>query len=247
MKKIYVYLPAICLAAKLLLVSADARAQVNLKSISVGASYWKPSLDYWNDRSILTAYNRGQGAKLDGQVMPNASLEVGLVKGFSVGVRAAYWKSSASSNLSIAGINRTEKFTLSIIPVSLDLRYSFEPKTVTTETTDANGQTVKAKSPFLIPYIGVGLSRYFIKNEFSRVVASNPGSVNESQAGNNYGVQVFVGAEKKIVKKLYVALDVRYHLGSYNQQVQSETTSTTEKVSLNGLEAGLALRLKFAN
>ncbi|UFH56343.1 hypothetical protein [Spirosoma sp. KNUC1025] len=237
MKTIYFYISVIGLFAKLLLLSPDAQAQVNLKSISVGASYWKPSLNYWNERSILTAYNGGQGATLGGQIMPNAALEIGLVKGFSVGVRAGYWKSSAASNLSIAGINRTEKLTLSIIPVSVDVRYSFDSKSASTET----------KTPFVSPYIGVGLSRYFIKNEFSRVVSGNTGSVNESEAGNNYGVQVFVGAERKLVKKLYVALDVRYHVGSYNQQVQGETTSTTEKVSLNGLEAGLALRVKFAN
>ncbi|MFD2934164.1 hypothetical protein [Spirosoma flavum] len=219
------------------------QAQVNLKSISVGASYWKPSLDYWNQRSMLADYNAGKGATLSGSVMPTVAIEIGLIKGLSIGGRVGYWKNSVSSDLSIAGINRTEKFTLSIIPVSLDLKYTFAKAATTTTKTD--GTTEKTKSPFLTPYIGVSVVRYFINNDFSRQVVGNTGSLSETQAGSNYGVQVFVGAEKQLVKKLYLALDVRYHLGNYNQVVKTETTSTTEKVSLNGLEAGLSLRVKF--
>ena len=221
------------------LLALPAQAQVNLKSISIGASYWKPSLDYWNTKSTLVDFNNGAGAKLDGKIMPTAALEIGLVKGLSLGGRVGIWQSSASSPLSIAGINRTEKLTVSIIPVSLDLKYTFEPATVTANTEESQ------KSAFLTPYIGVSVARYFVTNKFDRQVTGAAGSVNETQTGNNYGVQVFVGAEKKLVKMLYAALDVRYHLGSYNQVVKTETTSTTEKVSLNGVEAGLSLRLKF--
>jgi hypothetical protein len=228
-----------CMALVAGLTAGTAQAQVNLKSISIGASYWKPSLDYWNDKSILLDYNSGQGANLGGKIMPTAALEVGLVKGLSLGGRVGYWQSSASSPLSIAGINRTEKLTVSIIPVALDLKYTFEPAAKTGDTDE------KPKSPFLTPYIGVSVARYFITNKFDRQVTGAAGSVNETQSGNNYGVQVFVGAEKKLVKMLYAALDVRYHLGSYNQVVKTETASTTEKVSLNGVEAGLSLRLKF--
>ena len=231
-----------CMALVTGLMAGTAQAQVNLKSISLGASYWNPSLDYWNNRSNLTDYNNGAGAKLGGKIMPTAALEVGLVKGLSIGGRVGYWQSSASSPLSIAGINRTEKLTVSIIPVSLDLKYTFEPAAVVAKTGDTDE---KPKSPFLTPYIGVSVARYFVTNKFDRQVTGATGSVNETQSGNNYGVQVFVGAEKKLVKMLYAALDVRYHLGSYNQVVKTETASTTEKVSLNGVEAGLSLRLKF--
>ena len=216
------------------LFAQTAQAQLNLKSISVGASYWKPSLDYWNTRSMLTNYNGGKGATFSGAVMPTFGLEIGLVKGLSIGGRVGYWTQSLSSDLNIAGISRTEKFTLSIIPVSLDLKYTF-----------MNSTAADAKAPFLTPYVGVSVARYFINDKLDRQVVNNTGSLNQTQAGNNYGVQVFVGAEKKLVKKLYLALDVRYHLGSYNQIVTSETTTTTEKVSLNGLEAGLSLRVKF--
>ncbi len=230
-----------CMALVAGLVAGTAQAQVNLKSISIGASYWKPSLDYWNDKSTLLDYNNGTGATLSGKIMPTAALEIGLVKGLSLGGRVGIWQSSASSPLSIAGIDRTEKLTVSIIPVSLDLKYTFEPAAVA-KTGDTDE---KPKSSFLTPYVGVSVARYFITNKFDRQVTGAAGSVNETQSGNNYGVQVFVGAEKKLVKMLYAALDVRYHLGSYNQVVNTETTSATEKVSLNGVEAGLSLRLKF--
>ncbi|GAB3555213.1 hypothetical protein [Spirosoma fluminis] len=221
------------LATGLFVAPIVAQAQVNLKSISVGASYWQPSLDYWNNRSILTDYNAGKGAKLGGSVMPTAAIEVGLTKGLSIGGRVGYWKQSASSDLSIAGINRSEKLMLSIIPVSLDLKYTL------------GNQPTEGKAPFLTPYVGVSVARYFINNKFDRQVVNNTGSLNETQAGNNYGVQIFVGAEKQLVKKLYAGLDVRYHVGSYNQAVRTEAASTTEKVSLNGVEAGLSLRYKF--
>ncbi|WP_018620280.1 hypothetical protein [Spirosoma luteum] len=221
------------------LLALPAQAQVNLKSISIGASYWKPSLDYWNTKSNLVDFNNGAGATLSGKIMPTAALEIGLVKGLSLGGRVGIWQSSASSPLSIAGISRTEKLTVSIIPVSLDLKYTFEPAAVAANTEES------PKSAFLTPYIGVSVARYFVTNKFDRQVTGAAGSVNETQTGNNYGVQVFVGAEKKLVKMLYAALDVRYHLGNYNQVVKTETTSTIEKVSLNGVEAGLSLRLKF--
>ncbi|WP_375444591.1 hypothetical protein [uncultured Fibrella sp.] len=227
--------------------SYSAQAQVNLKSISVGASYWQPSLDYWNDRSFLTAYNNGSGAKFSGQVIPTAAIEIGIAKNLSVGGRVGYYKSSASSSLVIGGITRTEDFSISIIPVALDLKYTFAQAPAPATTTGTTTTQEKPKDAFLTPYIGVSVARYFINNELNRVVVANPGTLSEKQSGNSYGVQVFVGAEKKLVKMLYAALDVRYHLGSYNQLTRTETTSTTEKVSLNGVEAGLSLRLKFNN
>lgn len=239
MKKRYLFLSLSAFVAGLFIKPSAAQAQVNLKSISVGASYWGPSLDYWNERSFLTAYNNDQGAKLNGSIMPTAALEIGLVKGLSVGGRVGFWSKSVSSSLRSGGIDRTEKLTLSIIPVSLDLKYTFEKAAVAKEGEEA------PKAPFLTPYIGVSVARYFVNNKFNRQVTGGTGSVDETQAGNNYGVQLLVGAERQLVKKLYVAVDVRYHLGSYNQQVRTETTSTTEKVSLNGVEAGLSLRLKL--
>lgn len=234
MKNNYLFLSAAILLGGLFAQSSDAQAQVNLRSISVGASYWKPSLDYWNKSSMLLDYNAGKGVTFSGGVMPSAAIEVGLTKGLSLGGRVGYWKNSVSGDVTIGGTNRSEKLTLSIIPVSLDLKYTFGE----TAGSDARG-------PALMPYLGVSVARYFINNDFSRQVVGNTGSVSEKQSGSNYGVQAFVGAEKKLVKKLFLALDVRYHLGSYNQVVKSETSSTTQKVSLNGLEAGLSLKVKF--
>ena len=247
MNRKYTGLAAVCIA----LLPYLSPAQVALKSIGVGAAYWQPSLNYWNTNSILTAYNGGKGAKLSGTVMPTAAIEIAISQGLSAGVRAGYWKQSAESALSIAGIDRTEKLTLSIIPVSLDLTYRFGKHTTeTVKQTSAGGRTQdvqKTVQPSLVPYIGVGLSRYFVKNDYSRQVVNNTGSVTESQAGNNYGIQVFAGIEKQVVKMLYAALDVRYHVGSYNQVVRTDAATTTEKVSLFGLEAGLSLRVKLAN
>jgi outer membrane protein W len=234
MNKRYLSLSAVALALGLFIRPLTSQAQVNLKSISVGASYWAPSLDYWNNSSFLTDYNAGKGAKLSGKIMPTAALEIGIAKGLSIGGRVGYWKNSASSSLSIGGIKRNETFSLSIIPVALDLKYTI-----------GESASSDAKAPFVMPYVGVSVARYFINNKLDRQVVDNTGSVNETQAGNTYGVQVFVGAEKQLVKKLYLGLDVRYHLGSYNQVVAGESTSTTQKVSLNGLEAGLSLRVKF--
>jgi hypothetical protein len=233
MKKLSTFLSFAILS---LVSVTTTQAQVNLKSISIGASYWKPSLDYWNQRSFLRDYNNGQGAKLEGTVMPTAALEIGLVKGLSIGGRVGYWNRSVSSPLTIGGVNRTEDLQLSIIPVSLDLKYSFGETTTTEEG---------AKKLVVSPYIGASVARYFISNKFNRQVTNGDGTISQTQTGNNYGVQVFVGAERQLVKKLYLALDVRYHIGSYNQAVVDGTTSSTEKVNLNGVEAGLSLRFKL--
>src|SRR5919202_987419 len=177
MNKNFLSLSFATLALGLFIGPKSAQAQVNLKSISIGASYWQPSLDYWNNKSILTNYNGGQGAKLSGSIMPTAAVEVGITKNFSIGGRVGFWSNSASSPLSIAGINRTEKLTLSIIPVSLDLKYTLAK------------ESSEGKAPVVTPYIGVSVARYFINNKFDRQVTGNSGSVNETQAGNNYGAQ----------------------------------------------------------
>lgn len=237
MKKTFKTLAA---AGLLLLTAATSQAQINLKSISVGAGYWQPSLDYWNNNSILREYNNGAGEQFGGAVTPTVALEVGLFKGLSIGGRVSSWRKSVSSPVSIAGINRTEELTLSILPVAVDLKYTL-------------GKTGGDKQPFLTPYVGVSAARYFITNQFSRTVVGNPGSVDETQAGNTYGFQLFAGAEKQLVKKLYLGLDVRYHLGNYKQSVATVTgsgatavtTTRSETVSLNGVEAGLSLRFKF--
>lgn len=242
MKRNYLFLTIAALTGGLLASPAETLAQVNFKSISVGASYWKPSLDYWNKRSGLLDYNAGQGATFSGAIMPSAAIEVGLTKGLSVGGRVGYWKSSVSGDVTIGGTTRSETLDLSIIPVSLDLKYTFGASAPSSTTATATDQP---KAPFLTPYIGLSVARYFISNDFSRQVSGGSGSLNETQAGSNTGLQVFVGAEKKLVKKLFLALDLRYHLGSYNQVVRTETASTTEKVSLNGLEAGLSLKYKL--
>ncbi len=243
MKYNYLFLSMTILLGGLLAAPTQTQAQVNLKSISAGTSYWKPSLDYWNNKSMLLDYNKGQGVKFSGAVMLSAAIEVGLTKGLSIGGRVGYWKNSVSGIVTIADAIRSEKLTLSVIPVSLDLKYTFgQSASVSTTKTDGSA----TQSPFLTPYVGVSVARYFINNDFSRQVTSGgTGSLSESQAGSNYGVQLLVGAEKKLVKKLFLALDVRYHLGTYNQVVKTETSSTTEKVSLNGLEAGLSLKVKF--
>lgn len=224
MKKL-LYISTIALLGGLLAQPLTTQAQVSLKSISVGASYWKPSLDYWNNTYSGTTTNN----KFSGGVMPTAGIEVGLVKGLSVGGRIGYWKQSISNDLGTGQTSRTEKLSLSVIPLSLDLKYSL----------------INKDSASFIPYIGAGLTRYLINSDFTRTVSSGTGSLSQSLAGNNYGVQIFVGVEKRLVKGLYLALDVRYHLGSYNQVVKGETTTTTQKVSLNGLEAGLSARYKF--
>ncbi|GAB3041966.1 hypothetical protein [Spirosoma pulveris] len=235
MRPNYLFLTITVLVGSLLAGSTKTQAQVNLKSISVGASYWKPSLDYWNNNSMLLDYNLGTGAKLSGAIMPTAAIEIGLTKGLSIGGRVGIWKDEVSGPVKIGDVTRTEKLSLSIIPVSLDVKYTFEKAAAGTET----------KAPFLTPYVGLSVSRYFISNDFSRT--STSGSLSESQSGNSYGIQALVGAEKKLVKKLYLALDVRYHMGSYNQIVKEKTTDagTKESVSLNGLEAGLSLKVKF--
>ena len=215
-----------------LLAASPAQAQVNVTRISLGASYWQPSLDYWNNRSFLNDYNSGQGAKLKGRVMPTASVEVALVKNLSVGARVGYWKNSASGTVSVGGTTRTEELSLAIVPVALDLKYTL-----------ATGDSTK--TPFLTPYVGASLARYFVTDKLNRQVSGGTGSVNETQTGNTYGAQVFVGAEKKLVRWLYLALDVRYHLGSYGQIVRTETVTNRESVSLNGVEAGLSLRAKL--
>ncbi|SOD98342.1 hypothetical protein [Spirosoma fluviale] len=218
------------------LLATKTQAQVNLKSISAGASYWKPSLDYWNNKSMLLDYNLGEGAKFSSAIMPTAAVEIGLTKGLSIGGRVGVWKDEVSGPVKIGDVTRNEKLILSIIPVSLDVKYTFAKADAGTDT----------KTPFLTPYLGLSVSRYFINNDFSRVTPGSS-SLSESQTGNNYGVQALVGAERKLVKKLYLALDVRYHLGSYNQVIKTSTTDAgiKEKVSLNGLEAGLSLKVKF--
>lgn len=224
------------------LYGLPSEAQINLRSVGIGVSYWRPSLDYWNKRSILKDYNDGYGATLSGTVMPTVMLEVDLVAGLSLAGQASYWSQSVTTDLMVGGINRTETFRLSVIPVSVGLTYRFTGPVMT----DPGGITrLRSDEPTLIPYVGFSVARYFLRSEFVRQAVSNPGSVSESQTGNNYGMQVSAGIGKKLANTLYLTLDVRYHIGSYKQAVRDGPVTILETVSLNGAEAGLALHLNF--
>lgn len=224
------------------LYALPSEAQINLRSAGIGVSYWRPSLDYWNKRSMLTNYNDGYGATLSGNVTPIAMVDVDLVTGLSLTGQASYWRQSVSTELTLGGINRRETFRLSIIPVSVGLAYRFTGPV----TTDPAGTTrLRLDEPTLVPYVGVSVARYFLHSEFVRHTVSSPGSVNESQTGNNYGMQVSAGIGKKLANRLYLTLDTRYHIGSYKQTVRAGSVTRLETVRLNGLEAGLSLHVKF--
>lgn len=76
------YLTWIGLAATLFTCPIVTQAQITLNRVGVGASYWQPSLDYRNKRSLLTDYNSGKGVTLDGRVTSTAALDLGLFKDF---------------------------------------------------------------------------------------------------------------------------------------------------------------------
>jgi opacity protein-like surface antigen len=213
----------------LCLLASSVQAQISLKNIGVGMSYWNPSLDYWNERSFLSAYNNDQGATFNGGLMPTGQLEARLYKNLSAVARVGYLRQSVSSNLRIAGIERSEKMSVTLIPVSLNAVYQL-----------TSGDTT---SRWPRVYLGVGATQYYVTNQLERQVVNNEGSLKESQTGNNRGLNVFVGGEKKIYGPIAAAVEVRYNLGSYNQQVAG--AAVAEKVSVNGLEVGLSLRLKL--
>jgi hypothetical protein len=224
------------------LYAMPSEAQVSLKSAGIGVSYWRPSLDYWNKRSMLTDYNDGYGATLSGTVMPALMVDIALVAGLSLAGQASYWSQSVKTVLNIGGINRAETFRLSIIPVSVGLTYRFTGPVMT----DPTGTTrLRSGEPTLVPYAGVSVARYFLHSEFVRQAVNNPGSVSESQTGNNYGMQVSAGIEKKLGNTLHLTLDARYHIGSYKQSVRVGSVIKRETVSLNGVEAGLSLHVMF--
>jgi opacity protein-like surface antigen len=216
----------------LCLLASSVQAQVSIKNMGVGMSYWNPSLDYWNERSLLSAYNYNEGASFRGGLMPTGQLEARLYKNLSAVARLGYLKQSVSGNLRVAGIERTEQLSVALIPVSFNAVYQF-----------TSGDSS------LLPrlYAGAGFTKYYITNQLERRVVDNEGSLSETQTGNNQGFNLLLGGEKTIYGPLAVAVELRYHLGRYNQQVAGGEPAdvSVEKVSLNGLEAGVSLRFKL--
>ncbi len=168
-------------------------------------------------------------------LFPTLSGELNLYKGLALDARAGALSTSFRLRQEL-GNNRflTEKLEQTILPLYGGLVYNLRdliPR-------------------YLNAFLGLGVSRYFIRNRFSSSQLGGDPVDNFSRdlSGNGYGLNAKLGAEYLFKRDFSLAFDLRYHHGRYRQQLPRVGEGSSELLSfdLKGLEAGLNFRYNFS-
>ncbi|GAB2989329.1 hypothetical protein GCM10027284_02310 [Cyclobacterium sediminis] len=204
-----------------------------MNQVSLGLSYWQRTYSGEDERAFLFNYP-GSGNYQYGGLLPSLSGELGIYKGLAIEGRVGYWRGNFESHgLTRNNLRMAERIDQIIIPAYGGMVFNFHniiPK-------------------YLNGYVGAGLSRYFLNNRFTRKVENGIGDLKDlSFRGNNYGGNVKAGIEYLFRKYFSIVLESRYHLGAYEQSLQTDNTATPvlQSIDLRGLETGLFIRYSFS-
>lgn len=215
-------------------VTTPLYAQVEINHVGLGVSYWHRTYTGADERAFLSNVNFSDNF-YQTALFPVLSGELNLYNGLAVDGRMGALRTAFRLRQEV-GANRylTEEVEQFILPFYTGLVYNFR----------------EIVPKYLNAFAGLGVSRYFIRNRFSRSLQG--GSANENSSrnlnGNDYGINGKMGAEYLFKKDFSLALEIRYHHGRYRQQlpIAVQGNSTILSFDLKGLEAGFSFRYNFS-
>ncbi|WP_163381090.1 hypothetical protein [Cyclobacterium sp. SYSU L10401] len=218
----------------LIWVTGPLCAQVEINYLGLGVSYWHRSYTGADERAFLSNANLSDSF-YQTALFPTLSGELNLYNGLALEGRVGALQTAFRLRQEL-GADRflTEKVEQTILPLYGGLVYNFRdliPK-------------------YLNAFVGLGISRYFIRNRFTRSLEGGDPEDNLSRDlnGNDYGLNGKLGAEYLFKRDFSLALELRYHYGRYRQQLTTAGESSGELLSfdLKGLEAGINFRYNFS-
>ena len=203
-------------------------------SINFNAGYYKPGMNYWNEESFIADL----GKSFNGGLMFQGGIDLKIYDGFIVGLTAGTFSDKVEVFSRIGLIERDEKLTYRLTPLSGILKYEFtlgSPRRRYRSGGLAN----------LHPYVGGGVNYTFITQTLRRdFVETEREDQKESQNGSTVTYSAIAGVRYDLTAYVGLGTEFNYVIGSYDQNVSTEGVITTENISLTGPAISATLYIK---
>jgi hypothetical protein len=233
MKKIvYASLAAVCfmlcslcstVSAQDTLTTKLVKKEFGIYSAGLSASWYMPGMSYWN-KTYFPAYNWQND--FNGGMNYGAFLELNLVKNLRARLTGSYWnKTVKSGNIMMGMVTSNNTLRNSLTNISVDVLYNLSFLSFAT----------------LRPYVGIGGGFVFVNTKYTQSPTGFPmGEV--TVHGQDYTGNVTAGIEVPVVAGFTAAVEFKYFIGNYLQEVRDLSENiTNEKVSLSGPQIGINL------
>lgn len=193
------------------------------RSAGVNLGWYNPSMSYWNDEYFPAGKWENS---FKGAMIYTGFLEISVIRDLRIKASGSYWTARVNSGpIKVGEVDGTEQLTTSLTILSLDALYRFSFLTFAG----------------ISPYAGVGGSYVMIQNKFLRQ-PNGYEEENYTNQGQDMLGTVSLGLEKVIADHFGIALDFRYVIGNYTQEMKdTKGVVTSHPVSLSGPQIGINL------
>lgn len=213
----------------------ELKTKFGIRAIGISLGWYNPSMDYWNSTYFAgITFSDPSGHiwenKFIGSFSYSAYVEFNIVNNLRLKASGTYWTEKVKSgSINVGTTKGTEQLTSSLTFLALDVIYrlgflSFEK---------------------FSPYVGLGGSLVLVQNKFIR----SSGDSDEEQftnKGQDITGAITVGIDRKFGKHFIAAVDFRYQIGNYTQEMNDEYGNVASyPVSLAGPQIGINLAYFF--
>ena len=189
----------------------ELKTKFGIRAIGISLGWYNPSMDYWNSTYFAgITFSDPSGHiwenKFIGSFSYSAYVEFNIVNNLRLKASGTYWTEKVKSgSINVGTTKGTEQLTSSLTFLALDVIYrlgflSFEK---------------------FSPYVGLGGSLVLVQNKFIR----SSGDSDEEQftnKGQDITGAITVGIDRKFGKHFIAAVDFRYQIGNYTQEMNDE-------------------------
>ena len=188
----------------------------SIHSISLTASWYNPSMNYWNNTFLPAANSAG---KFNGNILFGGTISFNLPLNLGARVGAWYWQENVSGGAN-ASFN-TLRIGFTDFSIGAFYRY---PEQIIWE---------------ISPYAGIDWNYFLIQNSY------NVNGDVSKMSGYNIAGTPFIGIERVFFKNIILGVEYGYMVGGYRQNMDATTASSSPWNSINGSKIGLTLGYKF--
>ncbi|HYJ79706.1 MAG TPA: hypothetical protein VEW03_08910 [Longimicrobiaceae bacterium] len=212
------------LAALLLALGSAAsplHGQQRPLRLAIEGGWYRPSMDYWNERSTFAGIDRFDGSGLFG-----AAVVAQVAGPLAVRVSAGYWRAAVhDSTLSLPIEITRREAEVTLVPVGAALLV----------------RPASLRLAGLRPYAGAGASLVFVRKQVTHVpVFPDEPPARERDSGRDFLATVEAGVEAELGPRQGLTLALRYAFGGYDESVGEDGAPlATERVSLAGSQVVL--------
>jgi hypothetical protein len=189
---------------------------LSIHSVSLGISWYNPSMDYWNNTFLPSTNSTTQ---FNGDILYTANISFHLPYNLGARVGAWYWQEKVTGTANASFNSLRVGFT----GFSLGVFYHY-PKPIIWG---------------IVPYAGLEGSEIIIQNKY------NVDETISKMRGYNLAGAPFIGIERVFFQKMILGIEYGYMFGGYHQDVETTSGTSHPWISINGSKIGLTVGYKF--